>query len=182
MCATFLRPATWPWRSAGPTPQSSPKLKPGFIGVFRTLGRGFHGFASIPDDCPPRPIRPPSSGHHAGAGSLYRHPSSSAAARGLCATRCALRRKLEDDLLMMFWLWWLVVGVVTGYLASRRPALSLVKCVSIGMVLGPLAMAMFFLPTGFSEPPQVSCPYCSHKLAAGTRLCQHCGAILVGSS
>ena len=83
---------------------------------------------------------------------------------------------------MTFGFWWLLVGVVTGYLASRRPALSVMKCVSIGMVLGPLAVALFFLPTDFSEPRQVSCPYCAHKLAAGKRLCQQCGAILVGSS
>ena len=81
--------------------------------------------------------------------------------------------------MLTFWLCWLLVGVATGYLASRRPALSMMKCLTIGTLLGPLALVLFFLPIDGGAPLHVSCPYCANTVTASARLCHHCGAILV---
>ena len=74
---------------------------------------------------------------------------------------------------------WIVIGIGVGYVASRRPGFSVVSCVVAGMVLGPLAALLFWLPAGPGGSSEAACPYCSNQIPAGARLCQHCRAILV---
>ena len=78
---------------------------------------------------------------------------------------------------MTLWIW-LVVGAGIGYLASTRRTLSAAKCVVIGTLLGPLAVALFFVPAGPEASLPVPCPYCSNPVIGSARLCHHCGAIL----
>ena len=76
------------------------------------------------------------------------------------------------------WLW-LVMGGAIGYLASHRPGLSMAKCVTGGILLGPFAVALFFVPSDSSIPQQQRCPYCARQVMASARVCQHCRALLV---
>ena len=73
---------------------------------------------------------------------------------------------------------WLVVGAAIGYMASSRSPLSVYKCVVVGTLLGPLAAALFFVPSTPDAPHLAECPYCSNQVVSTARLCQHCGALL----
>jgi len=81
---------------------------------------------------------------------------------------------------MTVWLWF-AVGAIIGYSAARRRSFSPVKCVALGTLLGPLAIALFFAPAGVDVPPPLICQYCAENVAGSARLCQHCGAILVAA-
>jgi hypothetical protein len=81
---------------------------------------------------------------------------------------------------MTAWLWF-VVGAIIGYSAARRRSFSPVKCVGLGALLGPLAIALFLAPAGVSAPPPLACQYCAEKVLGSARLCHHCGAILVAA-
>lgn len=81
---------------------------------------------------------------------------------------------------MVYWLWPLV-GAVIGYFASRRPGLSPAKCVVCGLLLGPLAVGVFFLSADRVEQAALRCPYCDQRNVSGARVCAHCSAILVSS-
>ena len=72
----------------------------------------------------------------------------------------------------------LVIGGAIGYLASHRPGLSAAKCVTAGILLGPFAVALFFLPSDSSTPQQQRCPYCARQVMARARVCPHCRALL----
>jgi len=81
---------------------------------------------------------------------------------------------------MTVWLWF-AVGAIIGYSAARLRSFSPVKCVALGTLLGPLAITLFFAPAGVDVPPPLICQYCAENVAGSTRLCQHCGAILVAA-
>ena len=74
---------------------------------------------------------------------------------------------------------WAVVGASAGYLASNLRGLSAPMCVAIGILLGPFAVCLFFVPVpAGTETTQAGCPYCTRPITASTRVCDGCGAIL----
>ena len=76
-------------------------------------------------------------------------------------------------------LFWAGLGVVVGYVAAQRRGFSLVAGVVAGLVLGPLAVVLFFVPVGVSNTvQQQKCPYCAGWVTPKTRVCTHCSAIL----
>ena len=74
---------------------------------------------------------------------------------------------------------WTALGAVAGYVAAQRRRFSPITGVVAGLMLGPLAVVLFFFPLGIpdAERPK-KCPYCAGRLAPGARVCMHCGAIL----
>jgi len=75
---------------------------------------------------------------------------------------------------------WLLLGAAGGYVvASRRPGFRVVSCVVAGMILGPLAVTLLWLPGEGRASVEGVCPYCANTIGTQARLCQHCGAILV---
>ena len=76
-------------------------------------------------------------------------------------------------------LFWTALGAPVGYVAAQRRGFSPIAGVVVGMVLGPLAVALFYIPLGIADAErQKKCPYCAGRLAPGARVCMHCGAIL----
>ena len=79
----------------------------------------------------------------------------------------------------MVFLLWPAIGAVVGYVAAQRRGLSLVVGILAGLLLGPLAFVLFFVP-GFAVDAvrQQKCPYCAGSVTSDTRVCHHCQAIL----
>ena len=79
----------------------------------------------------------------------------------------------------MGFLLWAGVGAVVGYFAAQRRGFSRATGVA-GLVLGPLAGALFVVPLPVSRPGQQrrKCPYCEGRVGSDTRVCHHCGALL----
>ena len=76
-------------------------------------------------------------------------------------------------------LFWAGLGAVVGYLAAHRRGFSPVTGVIAGLVLGPLAVVLFYIPLNISTTVhQQPCPYCAGRVTSNTRVCTHCGAIL----
>ena len=76
---------------------------------------------------------------------------------------------------------WTALGAVAGYVAAHRRSFSPITGVAAGLVLGPLAVVLFYIPLGIADAErQKKCPYCAGRLAPGARVCMHCGAILQG--
>ena len=65
------------------------------------------------------------------------------------------------------------------YVAAQRRGFSLAIGVVAGLVLGPLAVVLFFVPLWDSQSvhPQ-ACPYCAKRVPSDARVCTHCGALL----
>ena len=67
-----------------------------------------------------------------------------------------------------------------GYVAARRRGFPLAKGVAGGLLLGPLALVLFFLPgTVLHDVRHRQCPYCADQVKADARVCTHCNAILI---
>ena len=74
---------------------------------------------------------------------------------------------------------WAGFGAVVGYLAAHRRGFSPVTGVIAGLVLGPLAVVLFYIPLNISTTVhQQTCPYCAGRVTSNTRVCTHCSAIL----
>ena len=79
----------------------------------------------------------------------------------------------------MWWWSWPVVGVGIGYLVASRSGLSIERCVASGLLLGPLTVALLFVPAYSPAREQATCSYCDQPVIRAARVCPHCGAILV---
>lgn len=89
----------------------------------------------------------------------------------------------HDASLFMELLLWSVLGAAIGHMAARRRGFSLAKGVTVGFLLGGLAMLLFFVPGTVVPDAQLrECPYCDDRIEADVRICTSCGALLVGAS
>ena len=79
---------------------------------------------------------------------------------------------------MVWWLW-PVVGVAIGSLVASLSGLPIERCIASGLLLGPLTVALLFVPADSLAPKQATCSYCGQKVTRVARVCQHCGAILI---
>ena len=74
---------------------------------------------------------------------------------------------------------WAGFGAAVGRFAAQRRGFSLVTGVVAGLVLGPFAVALFYIPLSISTTErQQKCPYFAGRVASDSRVCRHCGAIL----
>ena len=74
---------------------------------------------------------------------------------------------------------WAGLGASVGGIAAHRRGFSLATGVVAGLVLGPLAVVLFFVPLSVSHPAQrLKCPYCDGTVPSDARVCQHCHALL----
>lgn len=69
-------------------------------------------------------------------------------------------------------LFWLLFGALVGAYAAQRRGFSLVAGLLGGMLLGPLALLMFFVSGGGSQ--QRKCPYCAEWVKLEATVCKHC--------
>ena len=76
-------------------------------------------------------------------------------------------------------LFWVGLGASVGYVAAQRRGFSLAIGVVAGLVLGPLALVLFFVPLWDSQSVHLqACPYCAKRVPSDARVCTHCGALL----
>ena len=76
-------------------------------------------------------------------------------------------------------LFWTALGATVGYFAAKRRGFSPITGAVTGLVLGPLALALFYVPLGIADAKRsTKCPYCAGPVASDARVCLHCGAIL----
>ena len=76
-------------------------------------------------------------------------------------------------------LFWTALGASVGYVAAQRRGFPLTTGVVAGLVLGPLAVVLFYIPLPTSNTAdQRKCPYCGGRVTSATRVCTHCSAIL----
>ena len=76
---------------------------------------------------------------------------------------------------------WTALGATVGSFAAQRRGFSPIAGVVAGLVLGPLAVALFYVPLRISHTGpehREKCPYCAGRVASDARVCLHCGAIL----
>ena len=79
----------------------------------------------------------------------------------------------------MRFLIWAGLGASVGYMPAHRRGFPLATGVIAGLVLGPLAVVLFFVPLSFSHPVQwLKCPYCDGTVPSDARVCHHCHALL----
>ena len=73
-------------------------------------------------------------------------------------------------------LFWPLLGALIGYAASQRRGFSPVGGVIGGMLLGPLAVLMFFVSGIASRnEAQKKCPHCAEWIKPDAKVCKHCG-------
>ena len=93
--------------------------------------------------------------------------------RSTLAAAGAIERDVHGMLL------WAGLGASVGGMAAHRRGFSLATGVIAGLVLGPLAVVLFFVPVWGSDPVRAQkCPYCAGRVSSDARVCHHCDAIL----
>ena len=74
---------------------------------------------------------------------------------------------------------WTALGATVGYVAAHHRGFSLITGVVAGLVLGPLAAVLIYVPHRIANAKHPKkCPYCAGRVASDVRVCLHCGAIL----
>ena len=74
---------------------------------------------------------------------------------------------------------WTALGASVGYFAAQRRGFPLTTGVVAGLVLGPLAVVLLYVPLPISTTVhRQKCPYCGGRITSDTRVCTHCSAIL----
>lgn len=70
---------------------------------------------------------------------------------------------------------WMLFGALIGVVASQARGFSLAAGIIGGLLLGPLAVLMFFV-SGISpgEAQRRKCPHCAEWVNAEAKICKHC--------
>jgi zinc ribbon protein len=69
---------------------------------------------------------------------------------------------------------WALIGAMIGVVAAQKKGFSMLVGVLGGLLLGPLALLMFFV-SGVSDSDQnKKCPYCAEWVKAEATICKHC--------
>ena len=68
---------------------------------------------------------------------------------------------------------WLLLGMVIGVAATQARGSSWLVGVLGGLLLGPLAFLLYFVPPA-PEQAQRTCPACAEVVKAEATLCKHC--------
>ena len=83
----------------------------------------------------------------------------------------------------MGFLLWSVVGAAMGFVAARRHGFSRTRGVVGGLLLGPLAVVLFFAARPVvHDMRRRKCPYCADWVEVNARVCTYCNAILIDGS
>jgi hypothetical protein len=69
---------------------------------------------------------------------------------------------------------WMIVGALIGVLAAQKKGFSIVGGVIGGLLLGPLAILMFFVSGVASGKESRKCPYCAEFIKSEATVCKHC--------
>jgi|LSQX01.2.fsa_nt_gb hypothetical protein len=69
---------------------------------------------------------------------------------------------------------WPLIGAIIGYMASNRRGFSPVAGILGGLLLGPVALAMFFVSGVTRGEKNIKCPFCAEWIKAEATVCKHC--------
>lgn len=75
-------------------------------------------------------------------------------------------------------LFWPLVGALIGVAAAQRRGFSVAAGVIGGLLLGPLAVFMFFVSGVTSSDRTKKCPFCAEWIRDEAIVCRHCGKSL----
>src|SRR6478752_5531913 len=90
--------------------------------------------------------------------------------------RTATTARHSETEAVMFW--WGLLGALIGVAAAQRKGFSTVGGVLGGLLLGPLAILMFFMSGIFSSDESRKCPECAEFVKGDAKKCKHCGSEL----
>lgn len=70
---------------------------------------------------------------------------------------------------------WALIGALIGVVASQKKGFSLAGGILGGLLLGPLAVLMFFI-SGISaaDSNRKKCPHCAEWIKGEAVVCKHC--------
>lgn len=80
----------------------------------------------------------------------------------------------------MEWLFWVGLGALIGVAAAQRKGFSIVTGIIGGLLLGPLAVLMFFVSGG--KGALRKCPHCAEWIKPEASVCKHCHKDLPGAA
>ncbi len=72
-------------------------------------------------------------------------------------------------------LYWPLLGALIGVAAAQRRGFSMVGGAIGGMLLGPLAILLFFVSGIASANERRKCPFCAEWIQSAATVCKHCG-------
>jgi len=76
---------------------------------------------------------------------------------------------------MALWLAWALLGALFGVGAAQHKGFSVAGGVLGGLLLGPLALLMFFVSGVAPGDEKKQCPHCAEFVKADAKVCKHCG-------
>jgi phosphotransferase system glucose/maltose/N-acetylglucosamine-specific IIC component len=68
---------------------------------------------------------------------------------------------------------WLFFGALIGISAAQRRGFSIAGGIIGGLMLGPLAVLMYFVSEG-----RIKCPQCAEFIKKEAKICPHCKSVL----
>jgi len=71
-------------------------------------------------------------------------------------------------------LFWPLLGALIGVAAAQRRGFNVLAGLLGGMLLGPLAVLMFFVSGVTSSDKRKKCPYCAEWIKEEAIVCPHC--------
>lgn len=71
-------------------------------------------------------------------------------------------------------LFWALLGALIGIAAAQRKGFSVAGGVIGGLLLGPLAVLLFFVSGVTRGDQQRKCPHCAEWVKPEAKVCKHC--------
>jgi len=70
---------------------------------------------------------------------------------------------------------WALIGALIGIAAAQRKGFSIAAGIVGGLLLGPLAVLMFFVSGVSRADLNTKCPHCAEWIKREAKVCRHCG-------
>ena len=76
---------------------------------------------------------------------------------------------------VMWMVFWALFGALIGVSAAQRRGFSVAAGIIGGLLLGPLAVLMYFVSGVTRGDATRKCPQCAESIKAEAKVCKHCG-------